>query len=525
MRILILILFYSSLSLLSAIEFTQEEQDWIAKNPHITYVGDPSWLPYQGYDKTGKYTGIVPDILSLLSKTLPFDFRHVETPSWDESLALVNSGQVMMISQSQYSNAATQLQFVQTSENPMVIIMQEGEVYVPSLYQIATRRIGLVANGTTTPVLKQRYKTIAFQTYTDATAGLKALSRGEIDAFLCSLPRASYIIAQNRLLNLRIVGKSDVTMNLGFGIHRDYPILAGIMKKLVAEVSEEDVHTVLAKWSRQDYVEKIDYTLLYIALGVFSLIFSMGLGFYLRLKHESQKRLRLQATMLEQQAKMASMGEMMDAVAHQWKQPLNALSMYADLLKADFDEGRVDKAYLEEMLEGVNTQIEHMVVTLREFRDFFRPNKQSSHFMLLDIVESVRLLVKDEFLKNNIEVQVEIEPSLTIIGNANEFKHLILNIINNAKDAFNEQGIDQRLIMIRAKGTEQGVSLQIEDTAGGIDARVLGKIFEANVTTKQEGKGTGIGLYMSAQIVEKMQGRISVENINKGACFTITLPV
>ena len=107
-------------------------------------------------------------------------------------------------------------------------------------------------------------------------------------------------------------------------------------------------------------------------------------------------------------------------------------------------------------------------------------------------------------------------------GNENEFKHLILNIINNAKDAFNENGVKERSILIAAAQDDAIITLTIKDNAGGIPEDVIDHIFEANVTTKEPGKGTGIGLYMSIQIVEKMNGTITVANAEEGACFTIT---
>jgi len=212
-------------------------------------------------------------------------------------------------------------------------------------------------------------------------------------------------------------------------------------------------------------------------------------------------------------------------VAHQWKQPLNALSMYGDLMKIDFDEGRVDKAYVEEMLDGVNTQIEHMITTLGEFRNFFRPNSSVVEFNLSKLVNSVLLLVKDEFLKNTITIESYIDEKMVLKGNENEFKHLILNIINNAKDAFNEKELENRLITIRAINEKEHLILSIEDNAGGINENIITSIFEAHVTTKEKGKGTGIGLYMSAQIVQKMKGSIEVDNYGAGARFKIELPL
>lgn len=150
----------------------------------------------------------------------------------------------------------------------------------------------------------------------------------------------------------------------------------------------------------------------------------------------------------QQQAKMAAMGEMMDAVAHQWKQPLNALSMMSDMMKDDYKNGLIDQAYIDELGIATQTQIEHMVSTLSEFRNFFRPSQTKENFGVKRCIASVMVLVKDEFLNNNIQVDILSEQEILLYGNENEFKHLILNIINNAKDAFNDNNIKERYIKI-----------------------------------------------------------------------------
>jgi signal transduction histidine kinase len=241
-----------------------------------------------------------------------------------------------------------------------------------------------------------------------------------------------------------------------------------------------------------------------------------------RVEQEIHARLEKEK-LLEQQAKMAAMGEMMDAVAHQWKQPLNALSMLTDLLKSDFNTGDVDQAYIDHMNDAVHQQIEHMVTTLNEFRTFFRPNKEAEPFGLKRCIQGVALLVKDEFLKNGITIHIESGHEIIINGIENELKHLILNIINNAKDAFNEHGCSRRDIFIRFFKKNGLVTLEIEDNAGGIPDAVIGDIFKPNVTTKEEGKGTGIGLYMSAQIAQKFRGSLSARNSEHGAVFILTM--
>ncbi len=227
--------------------------------------------------------------------------------------------------------------------------------------------------------------------------------------------------------------------------------------------------------------------------------------------------------MLKQQSKMAAMGEMMDAVAHQWKQPLNSLSMMNDMLQDDFKNGLIDEVYIKDMTEITHTQIAHMVSTLDEFRTFFRPSKDAEDFFIGACINSVEVLMRDELIKNNINLSIDIKENITIYGLANEFKHLFLNLLSNSIDAFNEKGIKTRNIQIRTYVNDNKSIIEFEDNALGIPQYVIAHIFKPNVTTKENTKGTGIGLYMSSQIVKKHNAKISVQNTDSGALFKITI--
>jgi len=242
-----------------------------------------------------------------------------------------------------------------------------------------------------------------------------------------------------------------------------------------------------------------------------------------RLENEFELRLNHERT-LAQQAKLAAMGEMMDAVAHQWKQPLNAISMLTDILVSEYGDGDVDEAYLKEYRETLWKQLDHLLNTLDEFRSFFRPNKEKAAFNLLKSIDAVLLLIHDEFMGKAITFEVDGDESIELYGVENEFKHIVLNILNNAKDAFIENEISPRMIKVTFHKQDEGVIMEICDNAGGIPDSVIHDIFKANVTTKSEGKGTGIGLYMSAQIAEKMDATLEVENTDEGACFIFTSP-
>ena len=226
---------------------------------------------------------------------------------------------------------------------------------------------------------------------------------------------------------------------------------------------------------------------------------------------------------IEQQSRLAAMGEMIDAVAHQWKQPLNAVSMMIDMLRDDFATDNVDELYIEDLSETVQLQIDHMVSTLNEFRNFLRPSTKNELFRINTVIQNVQILMKDELISQNLLLKIDIDPSLESFGNKNEFKHLFINLINNSIDAFNEKNISNREIYIRANKLDKDICIEVEDIAGGIPTNIINHIFKPNVTTKVEGKGTGIGLYMSTQIVKKNNGTISVENTLQGAKFIITL--
>jgi len=226
---------------------------------------------------------------------------------------------------------------------------------------------------------------------------------------------------------------------------------------------------------------------------------------------------------IEQQSRMAAMGEMIDAVAHQWKQPLNAISMIIDMLKMDFKESDVDDAYIEELDSTVHLQIDHMVTTLNEFRNFLRPSTKNETFYIQTAIDNVRILMKDELITQNVHLNLNIDESVKIFGNKNEIKHLFINIINNAIDVFNERDIQHRGININCYNEYNKIYIEIEDNAGGVPDEIIADIFKPNVTSKASGKGTGIGLYMSTQIVEKNNGSINVHNSELGAFFTIIL--
>ncbi len=230
-----------------------------------------------------------------------------------------------------------------------------------------------------------------------------------------------------------------------------------------------------------------------------------------------------QEKLLIQQSKLAAMGEMIDAVAHQWKQPLNIVNIIASKIKMYINMNiPITDETLVELSDEVIVQIKHLTNTIDEFRLFLRPNRKKQKINIHKMVSSVINLLKNELVKHNVEVEIIGNDKLEILIIENEFQHIFINIINNAKDAFLDKNkLISKKIIIDVKENIDNIIITIDDNAGGIPNNIIDSIFQANVTTKE--KGTGIGLYMSTQIVEKNNGTLSVENTKDGTKFTIKL--
>jgi len=231
-----------------------------------------------------------------------------------------------------------------------------------------------------------------------------------------------------------------------------------------------------------------------------------------------------QDKLIMQQSKMAAMGEMIDAIAHQWKQPLNVINIGASELEMNLNFGfEIDDDMLMNLAKETQEQVAHLLNTLDEFRSFLRPDKPKEKINIATLIESVLVLLKDDIQSNGIKTKIIGDKTLEFEVIVNEVKHIFINLISNARDAFNSNNIEDREITFNILEKKGYISIEVEDTAGGIPAHVIDDIFKANVTTKEEGKGTGIGLYMSMQIAQKNNGDLSVVNTDRGAKFILNI--
>ena len=223
-----------------------------------------------------------------------------------------------------------------------------------------------------------------------------------------------------------------------------------------------------------------------------------------------------------QQSRLAQMGEMISMIAHQWRQPLTAISATSGnlTLKAKLD--KLDNNTAVELGEKISGYSQHLSSTIDDFRDFFKPNKQIIDTTYTELVQSVLSIVADTLNTKNIKLKQDLQSETILSTYPNELKQVILNLIKNAEDILLEKEIENPVITIE---TQDNI-LRVKDNAGGVPPNIIEKIFDPYFSTKTKKDGTGLGLYMSKTIIqEHCGGELSVYNDKNGAVFEMKLPI
>ncbi len=236
------------------------------------------------------------------------------------------------------------------------------------------------------------------------------------------------------------------------------------------------------------------------------------------------KDIRKKDKMIVQQSKMASMGEMIGNIAHQWRQPLNVVSTLVISLQMKYDMGLLDNEFMERYITKTNDTLQNMSQTIDDFRNFFVPNKEKSKFDIEKTIQDSLKFVGGSFKTHSINLDIHSSQECMLFGYKNEFLQAILVILNNSKDAIIQNRIKNAIIAVKITCIEQIINITIQDNAGGIPKDILDKVCEPYFTTKHKSQGTGIGLYMVQEIIEKhMGGALLIENANNGTKITIIL--
>lgn len=302
---------------------------------------------------------------------------------------------------------------------------------------------------------------------------------------------------------------------------------------------EDDMQRAINDKKEELNQEFRDYLFKTIIFTCILILFLMIISIYFsKILQEKFKKYQNERTkqqnIIAQQAKMAAMGEMIGNIAHQWRQPLSSISTSATGMKLQKELNILEDKFLIEGLEQINNSVQYLSTTIDDFRNFYKPDKNKKEFRILETINKVINLVDLQFRSNGITI-IKNGQDVKINSFENELIQVLINILNNARDELIKKDKDyEKLIFIDVLKNQKNLLVQIKDNAGGIPTDIITRIFEPYFTTKNQSQGTGIGLYMSREIISKsMNGEINTKNVTfeyegksyEGALFEIIIPI
>jgi signal transduction histidine kinase len=248
-----------------------------------------------------------------------------------------------------------------------------------------------------------------------------------------------------------------------------------------------------------------------------------------KVQEEIQKQ-KNQEKMMIHQSRQAAMGEMLESIAHQWRQPLNIIGIATANMDMEYKLGVIDEKKFDEKIELISLNINYMSDTIDDFRNFLNPDREMKSFSPVKGIKDVLTILEAQLINYGIKSNLKIEDELMFYGVENEFKQVMMILINNSKDAIKSKTDKKKIkygkldITLKLDEDDKGI-VRICDNGGGIPEDIIDSIFDPYFSTKFNAQGTGIGLYLAKNIIEsRMQGKIDVKNTEIGCCFTLSLP-
>jgi PAS domain S-box-containing protein len=242
-----------------------------------------------------------------------------------------------------------------------------------------------------------------------------------------------------------------------------------------------------------------------------------------RITKELEKSRKKDQQMIEQ-SRLAQMGEMISMIAHQWRQPLNAISSASAVITLKAKRDKLEPSMALELASKISQYSQHLSVTIDDFREFFKSNKTKKETNFKIILNSVNNIVEESITNKNIKLIHDVHCDSSFESYENELKQVLLNLIKNAEDVLLENKIEDAYIKITTYSKDDEYVLEVSDNAGGVPEDIIGKIFDPYFSTKTQKDGTGLGLYMSKMIIEDhCKGKLTVTNNENGALFKIVI--
>ena len=531
------------------VNLTKNEQEYLNSIENISMCYNTTITPYTMIEN-GKPVGVSVDYLNKIEKKINKKFNFVYSNSIKQQFEMLYNKECVTVPVIQTSPQA--VPFVQSTisagKDNLVLITRIDEPYIFNMDKINNKKIGINKDYIhLTTYLDKNHPQIKYIKIDGH--GLLEVEKGELFGVIGTSITMNYELTKKFKNSLKVMTDyPNSYIEGGIGVHIDEPILLSILNKAVASIDTVQQDDVFDKWINVKYTKVIDYTLVWQIIIISLVLIGFTLFWNSRLKKEIQKTKLLQTELKElndtleerikeeveknkkhqiimmQQSRHAQMGEMISMIAHQWRHPLNSLSLIIQNTIFKYKMGKLDDDLIIKFDKDSSKQIKQMSNTISDFRNFFKPEKQSTEFNISDSIYHAINIVDTILKSENINLELNINKKLKLNGYPSELGQVIVNILTNAKDALVSKNINNKTIKLSLSSINKKIIISIKDNAGGIDKEIIDKIFDPYFSTKYEKNGTGLGLYMSKIIIEDhMKGTLTVQNNTDGVEFEILL--
>lgn len=557
--------------------FNNQEKLYLRKKGNLKLCVDPNWMPFEKITNDGKHEGIAADYIKVFENKIGIPINLVPTTSWSQTLDFAKKRNCDIISMAldtpskkEYFNFT-----IPYFKVPLILVTKDNITFITDFSVLNNKKIGIQKEYGTKEIIQKKYPKIDVVEVKDLYSGLKKVESSQLFGQIATNISAAYELQKNFRGSLQISAKFEKDLHIRTAVRNDEPELLTIFNKAIQSIENSTRQKILNTWAPVKYENNFDYSLFWkiIVIILIILLFIIYKHILLnnhnkqlkkakkeieklnntlekkvenrtealrkktnelellndtldiKIKRETNKR-KEHEQLLIQQSRLAEMGDMISMIAHQWRQPLNALRIQIQNIELFHKMNNLNNNLINGQINNSNYIINQMSQTIDDFRNFFEPNREKKEFSLTTAIQQAMGLIDATFRHHEINIQVSIKKDILIYGFGNEFSQVILNIINNAKDKLIEEKIENPQISVTLTYSKDNVIIEIEDNASGIDDSIGDKIFEPYFSTKSDKNGTGLGLYMSKMIIEQnMHGTLNYKNKNKGVSFIIKIPI